>query len=516
MSKFKTLVQLQVRSYGLNKLRHQSRIKLIGVIVGIVLLALMALSYLLGIAYFLIDVGLERDVPSVMIFLSSIICLVLTFMKGSRFLFGFSDFDLLMSLPLTPRVIIASKLFSLYLLNLLFSVFALLPAMLLYCWHLQNYWALLGSILVVPFVPLLPLLLGLLLTTVISLIASNFRHQQLVVVLLSLGGVIALFAGSLSVTGYDNSELDQLLRSALVQLEGTYPLLRWIKEGFSGQPLLLLLFIFLSIVPTSLFLLVLDRYYLEINTRLTIRVKKSIFKLETFKQRNIFLSLLEKELRLCFSSALYVTNSVIGVILFLAAAISFPFLTDQMAAALPAGFSIEQFLPWLPYLPCLFLGITTTTSAAISMEGKNYWQYASMPVSVGKIYRAKLAINLLLFLPPLWLGCLILAVTFSLSALSSLFLFLLPTSFCLFICTLSLKFNQRYPNFNWMNEQQVIKQSLPVFLTMIVGLISTLVSVGLAFIIGNFTIAVIGTSSLLLLISLVTWRSLQKKNVFID
>lgn len=516
VNKFKTLVQLQVRSYGLNRLRHQSRIKFFGVLTGVVLLALMAISYLLGITFLLINMNLESYVPGMMVFLSSIICLVLTFMKGSGFLFGFSDFDILMSLPLTPRIIIISKLFSLYLLNLLFSLFALLPAMLLYCWHIQSYWSLIGTLLIVPFVPLVPLVLGLIFTTVISLIASNFRYQQLVVVLLSLGVVVAVMAGSISMTGYDTAELDQLLRSAIVQLEGIYPLLIMIKEGFSGQPFYLLFFILLSAAPATVFILVLDRYYLTINARLTVRVKKSVFRLEAFKQRNVFFSLLEKELRLCFFSALYVTNSMVGVILFLVAAISVPFLMDQLTAALPAGFSIEQIIPWLPYFPCLFFGITTTTNAAISMEGKNYWQYASMPISIEKIYKAKLAVNLLLFLPLLWLGCIVLAVTFAQSVLSAFLLFLLPTCFCLFMCVIALKFNQLYPNFKWTNEQQVIKQSFPVILTMLTGFLGIILAAGGAFLIGNFTIAILGTSGLLLVACLFIWKSLQHKNVFID
>ncbi|WP_321388052.1 hypothetical protein [uncultured Enterococcus sp.] len=516
MNKFKALVQLQVRSYGLNKLRHQSRGKFIGVLVGVVLLVMMAISYLLGIAFLLIGMGLASYVPSLMFFLSSAICLVITFMKGSRFLFGFNDFDILMSLPLTPRIIIAGKLLGLYLLNLLFSLLAIVPAMMLYCWHVQELVPLLGAVLLVPFVPLLPLLLGLVLTTVISLIASNFRYQQLVVVLLSLGAVIALLAGSFSLTGYDSAEMNQLLRSAMAQMERFYPLAEVINKGFSGQPLLLLLFIIISVVPMFLFIVILDRYYLSIHALLTVRVKKGHFKLETFRQRSVFSSLLMKELRLCFSSSLYVTNSVIGAILFLAAAISLPFAQGQLSAALPPGSSIEQYVSWLPYIPCLFLGITTTTSAAISMEGKNYWQYASLPIPVGKIYQAKLMVNLLLFFPPLWIGCTVLSIAFVPTAFSVFLLFLLPTCFCLFMCIASLKLNQLYPNFKWVNEQQVIKQSLPVLLTMLLGLVTTVLAAGSALLINNRVIAVLGTSIILLALSIVAWHSLQKRNAFVE
>ncbi|MGL4694482.1 hypothetical protein [Enterococcus larvae] len=515
MNKFKALVQLQVRGYGLNKLRHQSKTKLTAIVIGAVLLTVLAISYLLGIGFLLIEMGLKSYVPGMMVFLSSIICLVLTFMKGSGFLFGFRDFDTLMALPIAPQIITMSKVFSLYLLNLLFSFIALVPSMLLYCWHTRSIWPLLGTLVILPFVPLLPLILGVIVTTVISLIASNFRYQQLVVVLLSLGGVVALMAGSISLTNYDNAQLNELLKNGLLQLESSYPLLKLINSGFSNQPFLLLVFIILSVLPALLFLALLNRYYLQINAKLSLRVRKSVFKLETFKQRNLFRSLLEKEVRLYFSSALYVTNSIIGVILFLAAALSVPFLLDQLRTALPEGMTIQQFLPWLPYVPCLFLGITTTTSAAISMEGKSDWQYASLPIPIGKIYAAKLAVNLLLFLPALWVGCAALIFSLSLTGFSAFLLFLFPSCFCIFMAMIGLKLNQMYPNFKWTNEQQPIKQSIPVLVTMLIGLLSIVLSVGAAFLLGHSGITILLSSAILLVISYITWRSMHRKNVFV-
>lgn len=515
MNEFKALVQLQLRGYGLNKLRHQSKKKQLGVWIGAVLLVLLALSYLLGIAFMLIQLDLASYIPTVMVFLSSVICLVLTFMKGSNLLFGYRDFDVLMSLPISIKVIITSKIFGLYLLNLLFSFLANIPAMLLYCWHIQNYWAVLGAIFLVPFIPLLPLILGILLTTVISLIAANFRYQQLIVVLLSIGLVIGLMLGSLSLTNYTNNEMSQLLKQSLNHLEQGYPLLVLIRNGFAGQPLFLLAYIALSTVSALAFWLVLTHYYLQINTKLTLRTKKSVFAIEKFKQRRVFFSLLSREARLYFSSALYVTNTILGVIMFLVAALSLPFVLDQMTAALPAGFTITQAIPWLPYAACFFLGIATPTSAAISMEGKNRWLYASLPISTVKIYGAKLILSFLLFLPPLWIGCVALIFTFEQSLLSAFLLVLLPTCFCVFILTVSLKLNQLYPNFSWLNEQQVIKQGLPVLVTMLIGFVSIAFALGSAVLINNPAISVISISILFLLISVLCWRSLRKKNVFI-
>lgn len=515
MNEFKALVQLQVRGYGLNKLRHQSKKKQVAFLVGVVLLALLALSYLLGIAFVLIQLGLANYIPMVMVFLSSIICLVLTFMKGSNLLFGYRDFDVLMSLPIPIKIITTSKMFGLYLLNLLFSFFAIVPAMLLYCWHIQNYWAIVGAIVLVPFVPLLPLILGVLLTTVISLVAASFKHQQLMVVLLSIGLVIGLMVGSLSLTNYTNNEMGQLLKQSLNHLEQGYPLLGLIRNGFTGQPFFLLAYIALSIVCAFAFWFVLTRYYLQINTKLALRTKKSFFAIEKFKQRGIFFSLLSREARLYFSSALYVTNTILGVIMFLVAALSLPFVLDQMTAALPSGFTIDQAIPWLPYAVCFFFGIATPTSAAISMEGKNRWLYASLPISTAKIYGAKLVLGFLLFLPTLWIGCTALIFTFEQSLFSAFLLVLLPTCFCVFILTVSLKLNQIYPTFSWLNEQQVIKQGLPVILTMLISFGTIVLALGSAVLLNNPAVSIISISVLFLLISIVCWHSLRKKNVFI-
>ena len=63
---------------------------------------------------------------------STIFVLVLCIYRMPGFLFSFKDFDLLMSMPIKPSVILGSKLFTSYLENLGAAALVSLPFMIVY------------------------------------------------------------------------------------------------------------------------------------------------------------------------------------------------------------------------------------------------------------------------------------------------------------------------------------------------------------------------------------------------
>ncbi|MGC6767558.1 hypothetical protein [Enterococcus sp. LJL51] len=515
MNKIPILLRLELRGLSLNKLRYRSKSYKIGAGVGFILLLLLAISYISGASFTLIYLKLDQYVPTLMVFLTSAVCLILTFMKGHQLLFKFRDFDTLFSLPIQPRMIIISRMLTLYLLNFGFALLVLLPSISIYSFHLKTLQPLLFSLLITPFIPLIPITVGAVLTLVISVIAAGFRHQQPIIILLTLGGLSAFMLGSLNLTQYDDAAVTQLLEQGLKQLEGIYPLLSLLKNGLTQQPWLLLLFDLISLLVFGSFSLLLDRFYLQINSWLGVRSNHKKLIVNKLTRRSIFSRLIRREARLYFSSSLYVINTVIGPFLFLLAAFSVPVLMKQLLVVLPTTLSLSQLTEWLPFVPCLFLGMSTPTSSAISMEGRNSWLLAALPIPVQQIYAVKILWNLIVFLPLIWSGCLILAISFPITAAGGILLSLLPSSHCLFIVTLSLWLNQKYHRFDWTNEQQIIKQSLPVLLTMLVGFLLILLLVGIAFVSQNVTLIGYIAAFCLVAGSLAIWSRMKKVNVFI-
>ena len=63
---------------------------------------------------------------------ASFLSLITTVLKVNGYLFGAKDFEILTAMPIKPKTVIASKLFGLYLINLIFFSIILIPTVVLY------------------------------------------------------------------------------------------------------------------------------------------------------------------------------------------------------------------------------------------------------------------------------------------------------------------------------------------------------------------------------------------------
>ena len=96
-----------VRS-GLSRSQRRGRIALIAC--GFALLAIIMMGYLAIMAFGLAVLGLARVLPALAVALGSLAGVVFTFLKANGTLFGFKDYDLVMSLPVSRRALVASRM----------------------------------------------------------------------------------------------------------------------------------------------------------------------------------------------------------------------------------------------------------------------------------------------------------------------------------------------------------------------------------------------------------------------
>ena len=59
----------------------------------------------------------------------------------------------------------------------------------------------------------------------------------------------------------------------------------------------------------------------------------------------------------------------------------------------------EMIRDILPFGMALFMGMSTMSACTISLEGRQLWIPKTLPVSVGQIYRSKVALTLVTCLP---------------------------------------------------------------------------------------------------------------------
>lgn len=177
-----TRIQL-LSSFGLNKALHTRDPKerrkwllmSLGLLLSMVVVAGASFGYSYGMAMAFEQIGRVDLLLAVMMAATSVVGFFTTIYKAGDVLFGFKDYDLVMSLPVRTRHVVASRVLQLYVLNLLFSFMVMVPAGAVYAIKV-NPGALyyLYFLITLVWIPLVPIIGATIIGALISWIASRF------------------------------------------------------------------------------------------------------------------------------------------------------------------------------------------------------------------------------------------------------------------------------------------------------------------------------------------------------
>ena len=209
----------------------------------------------------------------------------------------------------------------------------------------------------------------------------------------------------------------------------------------------------------------------------------------SIKVNNKITSLLKKEFKYYFSSPVYIINTLFGIVLMLIMTLYFCFNSQNFVNLINGDMqeqislaTITKYAPVIYFELVIFMSfMTTITSSSISLEGKKINIIKSLPISEKNIIFSKVLFSVILVIPLMLINDLIF-IFFVKVKLLDIFLIILLT---LIVPTLSamigILINLKYPKLKWINEVEVIKQSLSsmnaVFLGMGLGLISVLIMI---------------------------------------
>lgn len=493
MRKCALLFKIQLlQQFGINRLIHsgtsREKRRMLLLFIGGVLLALLLADYSAGAAYGYVYLGLEDLLPSMMILISAMITLVTTFLKGNGILFGFHDYDMIMSLPVTSFTVVLSRMASVYGMNLLFNLVALVPAGIVYGSAAElsfSSWIMLFFLLFLA--PLLPLAAATLLCILITAVSLRFRHRNLVTIVLSLTLIFLFLAGSMQTSQWDSRDITALGKAAGDAVNHYYPPASLVSKAVvSSSWADFGLFTLLSIAGALLLLAVLSLFYTRLNTLLGAVHTRGGYQLKELRVSTPFRALFSKELRRYFSCSIYVLNTVMGVLLLLALSIALVFFDpSQLEDLLNLPGAGQWFRSLAPLIPLFFIGLSPTTNSSISLEGKNRWIIYSAPVETITVFDSKIAVNLILFLPCVLVSSLLLALGLKTGLLNTLLLFALPVVYTFFISVAGLMINLKFPLYDWESEYAVVKRGTAVLVSMLLGFLTTLVPIAAAILFQN-------------------------------
>lgn len=446
----------------------KSRNKKPKVLYASILFFILLMSAISFFYCFLIGTGLKMFkslelLPALMMAIVCLIILMTTVFKVKGTIFGFRDYDMVMSLPVSTGTVVACRLFILYAFNFLFVIIMIVPMMVAYGILAEpNVMFYVICFISMFFIPLVPIVIASFVGTLIAYAASKFRYSNLLNIIFSLG-LLSIFIGLSFTMKGSGQELVDIGKGITGQVNSLYPLAQMFTDAAVRYDIgAFLLFLLISVAAFVLYTVLVKVSFKKINTLIMTGRYHANFKMGEIKTASPLKALYIKELKRYFSSTIYVLNTGIGIVLLTLGAIAVIFvdlgkaLGDPQAALLIANNS--------PLYITFCIIMTCSTMASISLEGKNLWIIKSMPVTPKTVYLSKIAVNLTIISPAI-IDTVIIGTVLKLGVVKTVILVLVTAACSVFIAFYGLIINLLLPVFDWTSEVVVIKQSAATMIT---------------------------------------------------
>lgn len=526
MTKLYELIKINLLGFsGLNKTIHskdrkeKTKAKLNMVLLGSV--GLLFGYYIYMFASSMIKIFLAMNKPEYLLVIFMLLCtsylLIVNIYKGPQTIFKFKDYDLLLSLPITKKAIIISKLATLYLYNMVFQVIILIPVLIVYLEHVKTtelfYLLYFLSFILIP---IIPIVIATLLGTLINYSASKFKYRSLINILGSivLVGIMLFLNYKLTIIKMDDLVLGQV--NIIDRLKYFYPIIYLYLKCMADLSIIsFCLMLLLTAGVLGMFLLIINRYHDIINQAIT-GERKNEFLTVKVKQRSVFNTLYGRELKKYFSSPVYVLNTAIGLIMLVGlvlALVLFGLQPIEKYLKIPDLNSVIQ--QGLPFIITLFCTMSCTTHCAISLEGKNFWIIRSLPISFRQVIGAKIMLNISLCIPVIIICGTILNLVLDLSLAIRFLLYITPIVAVVLISYVGIILDLLFLKLDWDNEVIIIKQRIPALVAILIGILIGLIPLVLDYPIKNwlYILAITIIYLLLTIIMIYLLRKISQKRL---
>lgn len=395
-----------------------------------------------------------------------------TILMAQSQLYDARDNELLLSLPIPPGQILASRTLVLLAMDGAMVLVVLVPAGAVY-WRGRPGWPLgcLALALGILAASLLALSLGCLFGWLVGLLTARLRRRNLMTVLLSLALLAAYFYGYFRV----NALLQTILLNGEALAEKVRRFL-WpfyaFGMGLAGDWGLLLAFLAAAAAVTALMLWLLSRTFVAIATARR-PVARARYRGRDIRTASVARALLNRELTRFFTCPIYLLNAGLGVLMTLVAGAAV-LVKRELLAALAAQLRVGDLLPFFACAGlCVLASTVMITAPSVSLEGKYLWVIRSLPVPSRAVLRAKLRTHLAVSLPAFLLCGVMLWRASGAGLLMGALILVTPALFLACGGALGLAVNLLLPRMAWVSETEPVKQGASVIVTML----------------GNFTLA---------------------------
>ncbi len=368
-----------------NHVKSESESKL--VITGIV-------AILFGYIFYLILTVLNVDnkmmILNLAFLLSTFICVITSLFSITSQVLKGEDSDLLLSMPLTVNQVLFSKLFQIYLKNLMYTAIIMISAIIAYGSYFDSLSDLfvLMFILFVIIIPFIPIVISTILCYFDSLFTLNldkklYKLARTLLVILIIMLFIIVFEG------VGRGSADQFVTGVYSRFKYIYPLVVLFNKALGSENMLC--FVGLLFIPSIILLIfnmVLSNSYMSICSRLKGIGKKEKFEYKKKHNLSKIGGLVRKELTYIFNNKGYLKSSVLSCMLLSILFLAAMFIIDPVKI-MGTGDDLKIFNARMPSFVAMLCCIAVPSVSCMSLEQKNVQMLRTFPIKTRSIIFAK-------------------------------------------------------------------------------------------------------------------------------
>lgn len=455
------------------------------VLAGIAFLAIF--SYAQTMTWSLREVGLQHAVLSVFIIFTAVMTLIEGVYKAGGLLFNCRDNDLLLALPLRKSEIVGLRVFKFYVFEVLCNALFLTPAILAYM--LNTEWGvgfIVAAVMMIFVLPVIPIVLSCVIGAATTVLSSKFKKQnaaQTILTLIFLTAIIILsFKSGQLVEGF--GDMAGTLNEKITELY--YPA-RAVVNGMVLDFSIVecLKFLVINVAILGGLVAVMGKFYFRIVSRVNnggVSTRKT--RELKFVKHSPTGAIVRKELNRYFNTPVLVSNTCMGLILFVVAVIALAAKSEELIATLMtedfplATEEVYSYLPTANMVVVMFAGLMTfITTTMISLEGGAFNMLKTMPISGRRVIFAKVLTSLIIILPFLFVGDLIMFIKFRFGVFEMLMILIATVTVPLVTELVGIMIDLKYARFDAESDAEVVKQSTGVLISSFFGLGMTIVTI---------------------------------------
>lgn len=351
----------------------------------------------------------------------------------------------------------------------------------------------------------------------ITVISSRSKHKNLFSLVLSTLVVLLIVAASTQAQRMNSDELLDIGRTLSNAATRIYPPAAFVSMAVENRNIpAFFIFIATTVLIAGCFVGIVSNLYQKMNTAIS---SHSAVKYEGkgLKVSSPFKAMYKREFARYFSCTIYALNSIIGMVLLLVVALLLLFISPEALEKQSGIVGLGQMLRQvLPLVIAVFVTMTSTASASLSLEGKNRWIMCSVPVRTIDVFNSKIAVNLTVICPFVLASVLLLGFKLKASLIQTILLCFVPAVYACYISVLGMYLNMKFPRYDWTSEYYAVKGgAISVLATLGAGMLSSVVPLLICVVFQNHSgLVMLITSALLLVISFVLYGRLRQYQLY--